>query len=183
MRNNEAAGESVLWSTSSPSITDLRVCTAVSHILPLLSAVAVVAQLSPLALLSQRWLALAPLEASHSSHPCHPHSATRFCHTNPIHTHCALSHYLEFKKCISSCLWQIFVIKFSDNSICVGATWFFGMYNPKLCIRHKFYILHLGIYRMWCLIFNIQNLTFTRFCTTSELVISKLTTAYLHLDA
>lgn len=29
--------------------------------------------------------------------------------------------------------------------------------------------------------FNIED--FTRFCTTSELVISKLTTAYLYLDA
>lgn len=185
MRNNEAAGESALehllllchWP---------GVCTAVplTFSLPSLQ-LQVVAQLFPfLALLSQTWLLLLPWKlrgVSHSSHSWHP--LTPNFATQTQYTHIVLSNHLELKKIIPSCLWQIFVIKFSDNSICVGATWFFGMYNTKLCIRQKFCILYLGIYRVWWSIFNIEDLTFTRFCTTSELVISKLPTAYLYLDA
>lgn len=99
MRNNEAAGESAL-----------------EHLLPLTDLVPaqlfltfslsslqlqVVAQLSPfLALLSHRWLVLAPLEAWRSfsqQPPLSPPLLPSFA-TQTQYTHIVLSNYLEQKK-------------------------------------------------------------------------------------
>lgn len=146
----------MLWSSSSPSFTDLGVCTAVlSHSPTPLSCCRLLHSCPPfLVLLSQSWHWL-PWEqwklqgASHRSHP-HITSAAKVCHRNPAHTHCVLSYYLKLRKFIPSRLWQIFAIKFSDNSICVEATGFFFVCIIQSCasdinsIHYMFILAYIG---------------------------------------